>query len=86
MAISTLNKLLGAQYLRRGDGILKLRDSRRKERLFGGSGRSSGERGLKHENRGAEYLPSAKAQGRYTCIKAFIRLLAVNACTDGNTV
>ena len=77
MAISTLNKLLGAQYLRRGDGILKLRDSRRKERLFGGSGRTKGERVIKHENRGAEYLPRED-----TCIKAFIRLLAVNACTE----
>lgn len=34
MATSTLKNLLGAQYLRRGDGELALPDSRRKERLF----------------------------------------------------
>ena len=38
MALSTLRKLLGTQYLRRGDGILTTPESRRKERLFGASG------------------------------------------------
>ena len=38
MALSTLRKLLGAQMLRRGDGVLALPDSRRKERLFGQHG------------------------------------------------
>jgi hypothetical protein len=36
MAISTLRKLLGAQLLRRGDGVIALPDSRRKERLLAG--------------------------------------------------
>ena len=36
MAISTLKRLLGAQMLRRGDGVLALPDSRRKERLLAG--------------------------------------------------
>ena len=40
-AVSTLNALLTTNYLRRGDGIFKVVDSRRRERLFGinGSGR-----------------------------------------------
>ena len=36
MALSTLRKLLGAQVLRRGDGVIALPDSRRKERLLAG--------------------------------------------------
>ena len=36
MAISTLRKLLGASSLRRGDGVIALPESRRKQRLLAG--------------------------------------------------
>ena len=75
MALSTLNSLLTTQYLRRGDGIIATPASRRAERLFGvtGSGRSLGlSAGVKLESVGSDYEPK-----RDTCIKAFVRLLAM---------
>ena len=74
LAISTLSKLLGNQYLRRGDGIVATPASRRKERLFVGERLSLGSTGIKLENLGASYDPRLD-----TCIKAFVRLLAVQA-------
>ena len=77
MAISTLKFLLCTQYLRRGDGIIATPDSRRKERLFGSNsgGRTShGSTGIKLEKVGATYEPCDD-----TCLKAFVRMLAVNA-------
>jgi len=79
MSISTLNKLLGAQYLRRGDGIISLRDSKRSQRLFE-DGRTKVARGIKNEKLGATYDPVED-----TCLKAFIRMCAVNACCEDNT-
>jgi hypothetical protein len=77
MAKSTLNKLLAANMLRRGDGIHTTPASRRTERLFGatGNGRTkSVAAGLKHERLASDYDPRAD-----TVVKAFIRLLAVRA-------
>ena len=74
MAISTLKRLLGAQMLRRGDGILALPDSRRKERLL--AGRTSLATTLvKLEKLDQSYNPRHD-----TCLKAFVRLLA---CAGG---
>ena len=70
MAISTLKKLLGAQTLRRGDGVLKLPDSRRKERLLAGR-TSLATTMVKLEKLGQDYIPR-----KDTCIRAFVRLLA----------
>ena len=72
LAISTLSKLLGNQYLRRGDGIVATPASRRKEGLFVGGRLSLGSTGIKLENLGASYDPKRLE----TCIKAFVRLLA----------
>ena len=69
-AISTLKKLLGAQTLRRGDGVLKLPDSRRKERLLAGR-TSLATTMVKLEKLGQDYIPR-----KDTCIRAFVRLLA----------
>ena len=81
MALSTLRKLLGTQYLRRGDGILTTTDSRHKERLFGagGTGRLTlGSRGVKLEKlRGDGYDPRED-----TCIAAFIRLMEAAAVSS----
>ena len=41
MALSTLNKLLGAQLLRSGEGVISTPESRRKERLFGATATSA---------------------------------------------
>ena len=77
MSLSTLKHLLVTQYLRRGDGIISTPAARRKTRLFGvhGAGRSTlGSSGVKTEVRGSDYDPKAD-----TCIKAFIRLLALQS-------
>ena len=73
MAISTLNKLLGAQMLRRGDGVFALPDSRRKERLLSGRTKLSSQL-VKLERLGNDYEPLED-----TCIKAFVRLLAAQS-------
>ena len=71
MALSTMRKLLGLQYLRLGCGLVATPMSRRKERLFGvaDSGRSKNERVL-HILGGVE-IPVRED----TCIRAFVRLL-----------
>jgi hypothetical protein len=78
MAHSTLRKLLGKTYLRRGDGLYSIPESRRRERLFGssGSGRTKlGRAGsMRLECLGADYNPREDS-----CIKAFVRLLAARA-------
>ena len=76
-ALSTLNKLLAANMLRRGNGLYTTPASRRKERLFGvtGSGRTSARRaGVKLENLAVDYRPQLD-----TVLKAYVRLLAVRA-------
>ena len=80
MALSTLRNLLSKQYLRRGDGIISIPDSRRRERLFGDLGRSKlRSAGIKHEIRLAdpEYRPRDD-----TCLRAFVRLLAAKASSE----
>ena len=77
LAISTLKNLLATQKLRRGDGDLTIPDSRRKERLFGakGPGRTYAlSTGVKCEKLDDDYEPSQDS-----CIKAFVRMLAVSA-------
>ena len=69
--ISTLKKLLGAQMLRRGDGVIALPDSRRKERLLG-VGRTKLTSRVKMEVLKSDYNPRLD-----TCIKALVRLLAL---------
>ena len=70
MALSTLRKLLGAQMLRRGDGIISLPESRRKERLLAGRTK------LVSKLVKMEVLLSDYKAREDTCIKAFVRLLA----------
>ena len=77
MAISTLKHLISAQKLRRGDGPegVILPDSRRSERLFGQTGRTSyRSSGVKLEHLEDDYDPLED-----TCIKAFVRLIAAAA-------
>ena len=69
-AISTLRKLLGAQMLRRGGGVVALPDSRRKERLMAGRTKILAT-GVKLELVDKDYSPCHD-----TCLKAFVRLLA----------
>ena len=73
MAISTLKRLLGAQMLRRGDGVLALPDSRRKERLLAGR-TSLATSMVKLEKLAQDYKPRFD-----TCIKAFARTLAAHS-------
>ena len=70
MAISTLRKLLGASSLRRGDGVIALPESRRKQRLLAGR-TSLAPKMVKMEILRNEYKPHLD-----TCIRAFVRLLA----------
>ena len=83
MALSTLRKMLGKSYLRRGDGIVSMPAARRNERLFGqsGSGRTKLQRAgsCKLECLGAEYDPRED-----TCIRAFVRLLAARAAQEAS--
>ena len=77
MALSTLNFLLVRGYLRRGDGRIATPMSRRKERLFGVSemGRTKLiSAGLKSEVLAMDYVARED-----TCLKAFVRLLAIRA-------
>ena len=70
-AVSTLNSMLVTQYLRRGDGIASIPDSRRKVRLFQHGRSKLMSAGSSAADRAAEYDPRAD-----TCLKAFVRLLA----------
>ena len=75
MALSTLNNLLVTQKLRRGDGPIQLPKSRRAERVFGSRGRSKSlSVGIKLEKLGSDYSPRED-----TCVRAFVRLMAVAA-------
>ena len=69
--ISTLRKLLGAKTLRRGDGVIALPESRRKERLLEVGRTSLASKYVKSEVLCRDYNPRLD-----TCIKAFVRLLA----------
>ena len=77
MSISILKHLMSAQKLRRGDGPagILMPDSRRSERLFGHQGRTSYRAsGVKLEHLQDDYNPTED-----TCIKAFVRLIALAA-------
>ena len=69
--ISTLRKLLGAATLRRGDGVISLPESRRKERLLGVGRTKLASKWVKSEVLCRDYNPRTD-----TCIKAFVRALA----------
>jgi hypothetical protein len=69
--ISTLRKLLGAATLRRGDGVISLPESRRKERLLGVGRTKLASKWVKSEVLSRDYNPR-----KDTCIKAFVRALA----------
>ena len=78
MAVSTLNKILAAQMLRRGDGILALPDSRPQGAAAGRGRTSLATSMVKLEKVGLEY------NSRYdTCVKAFVRLLAAQQAASG---
>ena len=63
--ISTLRKLLGAATLRRGDGVISLPESRRKERLLGVGRTKLASKWVKSEVLSRDYNPR-----KDTCIKA----------------
>ena len=72
-----MRTLLGRQQLRRGDGLISMPASRRNERLFGvtGIGRTKSlSAGIKLENLGKDYDPRED-----TCVKAYVRLMALRA-------
>ena len=69
--ISTLRKLLGASMLRRGDGVIALPESRRKERLLNVGRTKLASKYVKSEVLCRDYNPRLD-----TCIKAFVRILA----------
>ena len=69
--ISTLRKLLGAATLRRGDGVIALPESRRRERLLGVGRTKLASKWVKSEVLHSDYNPRLD-----TCIKAFVRALA----------
>ena len=71
--ISTLRKRLGASQLRRGDRVIAFADCRRKERLLG-VGRTK--LASKWVNL-IEVLQNDYKPRLDTCVKAFVRLLAV---------
>lgn len=70
-ALSTLKSLLTTTYLRRGDGIASIPESRRKIRLFEHGRTKLRGAGSSAEDRACDY--DARAD---TCVKAFVRLLA----------
>ena len=69
--ISTLRKLLGAATQRRGDGVIALPESRRRERLLGVGRTKLASKWVKSEVLRSDYNPRQD-----TCIKAFVRALA----------
>ena len=76
VALSVLRHLVMQNQLRRGDGLYKVPDSRRKQRLFEHGRTKHASTGFKMEKllRPDEYTPELD-----TCIKAFVRLLAAHA-------
>lgn len=81
MVLSTLKHLMVSNVLHRGNGLYATPECRRRERLFGESGRGRvtlPSSGVKLEERlmavDGEYKPSHD-----TCVKAFVRLLGARA-------
>jgi hypothetical protein len=90
MALSLLNHLLAQRYLRAGDGVLAVPDSRRKERLLHGIGR------LTLQSTGVQLEKARPTEGMWvdvsdicpaddSCIAAFIRLISVLAEANKNS-
>ena len=71
MAVSTLHSLLTQQYLRRGDGIASIPDSRRKVRLFQQGRTKLRSAGNSAADRACEYDPRSQ-----TCLEAFVEFVA----------
>ena len=69
--ISTLKKLLAANTLRRGDGVIALPESRQRERLLRVGRTKLTAKWVKMEVQERDYNPRSD-----TCVKAFVRLLA----------
>ena len=69
--ISTLKKLLGANTLRRGDGVIALPESRQRERLLRVGRTKLAAKWVKMEVHERDYNPRSD-----TCVRAFVRLLA----------
>ena len=90
VALSTMRNLLGAQTLRRGDGVISMPASRRNERLFGvtGSGRTKHLcTGVNLENIGKDYMIRVSLD---TSLKAFVCLIALkesarDCCSSART-
>ena len=78
MAISTLRSLLIQQYLRRGDGLASIPNSRRKERLFQHGRTKLESAGTSAADRAATYDPRSDS-----CVKAFVQMLAEILATTG---
>ena len=77
--ISVMRHLLMQNVLRRGDGLHKVHDSRRTERLLGDNGRTKLlSAGIKLEKLGTDYNPREDS-----CLKAFVRMLAERALELG---
>ena len=91
MALSLLNHLLAQRYLRAGDGLLAVPDSRRKERLLNGIGR------LTLQSTGVKLERARPTEGMYrvdvsdifptddSCIAAFVRLVSALAEENKNS-
>ena len=71
MSVTTLNSLLVQQYLRRGEGIATIPDSRRKLRLFQHGRSKLRSAGSSAADRASDY--NAREQ---TCVEAFVELVA----------
>ena len=73
-----MKHLLMTNVLRRGDGLHRVPDSRRAERLLGVNGRTKLlSSGIKLEKLGADYDPA-----KDSCVKAFVRMLAERALSS----
>lgn len=73
MSSSTLKNLLAAQHLRRGDGLYAFKDSRRKERLLFGEGRTKPKKvgeSIAFLSRSDGYNPVEDS-----CLSAFVRMV-----------
>lgn len=81
MALSTLRKLLGKQYLRRGNGVVSLPESRRRERLFGDSGRGRTS-SVRAASKCIERIPADYSPREDSCVAAFVRLLAATTAAN----
>ena len=78
MALSTLRTMIAKDYLRRGDGVVTVPDSRRVDRLTKLGRLTLKSAGNKREDREADYDPRSES-----CVEAFIQLIADLAVAAG---